>query len=121
VPRALWLDASVRELSVTQSAKERLHGALLSLRSLMPILRLATTSMARRGTISAQQPRAQGYLPSTQPRAMLLTRDSIHILYKYMRDVFENAIVPQQHPCEGVAQCATRPAREARYTAGKST
>ena len=55
MPRALCLNASVRELSVTQSAKERLHGALLSLRSLMPILRLATTSMARRGTISAQR------------------------------------------------------------------
>ena len=64
---------------------------------------------------------AKGRAQATQPRAMLLPRDSIHILYKYMQDVFENAIVPQQHPCEGVAQCATRPAREARYTAGKST
>jgi hypothetical protein len=54
-PRTLCYNASVRELSVTQSAKECPYGALPSALPLMPIQRLATTSIVRRGTISLAQ------------------------------------------------------------------
>ena len=45
-------NTSVREQSVNQSAKEP-HIKTCPLRSLAPIRRLATTSIARRGTIPA--------------------------------------------------------------------
>ena len=78
------------------------------------------TSIARCGTISAQRhvsaqsagtkarrlvrtSQEDAYKGSNPPHhlapTLLLPRGSIRILYKYMRDVFENAIVPQQHPC----------------------
>ncbi len=84
-------------------------------------------SMARCGTISAQrhisaQPAGTkarrlvrtlredahkgSYPPNNLTPKQLLPRDCIHI--HNMREVFKNAIVPQQHPCVGVAQCAKR-------------
>ena len=47
-------DTITTQVSVTQSAKEP-HTGPYPLRSLMPIQRLATTSITRRGTIAAQQ------------------------------------------------------------------
>jgi hypothetical protein len=97
-----------------------------------------TTSIARCGTIPAQrhisaQPagtKARRHVRASQEDAhkdshppynlapmLLLRRGSIRILYKHIRDVIGNAIVPQHHPCVGVAHCATRPAWEARRNA----
>ena len=93
-----------------------------------------TTSIAPCGTIPAQrhisaQPagtKARRLVRASRTRVPTLRttsrrrccyRGSIRILYKHMRDVIGNAIVPQHYPCVGVAHCATRPAREARRNA----
>ena len=75
---------------------------------------LAGTKARRHVRASQEDAHKGSHPPHKFAPMLLLPRGSIRIQYKHMRDMIGNAIVPQQHPCVGVAHCATRPAREAR-------